>query len=364
MNMKLKYTGVLSLLLVMLFAACSKDEGAGNIDFDRDLMLDNYANNIIIPTYALLVSHVDALDDSVNDFIENPTEEGLNTVRHHYSNLYTIWQSAAPFHFGPAEEINLRASTNTYPASVELIEENVANGNYNLGAANQLTAIGLPALDYLLHSIEVTDFDIVEKFKNTNSYTAYLSTLSNKLKTDIHFVNDKWNGGYADTFIAANGTDVGSGMGMLINATTLHLEKYIRAGKVGIPLGVFSLNQQKPTHIEARYSNTLSRTLIKQSLNSLKLIFEGSTGIGIDDNLNAVGAKYNGEDLSKVIIDQIEVALVKTDNINDSMEIALATQEDRVAELYTALQRLVVLMKVDMTSSLGVLITYQDNDGD
>ena len=32
--------------------------------------------------------------------------------------------------------------------------------------------------------------------------------------------------------------------------------------------------------------------------------------------------------------------------------------------VYTELQALVVLWKVDMMSALGVLITYQDNDGD
>ena len=31
---------------------------------------------------------------------------------------------------------------------------------------------------------------------------------------------------------------------------------------------------------------------------------------------------------------------------------------------YAELQRLVPYIKVDMTSALGVLITYQDNDGD
>ena len=35
-----------------------------------------------------------------------------------------------------------------------------------------------------------------------------------------------------------------------------------------------------------------------------------------------------------------------------------------VQETYQELQKLVPLIKVDMTSALGVLITYQDNDGD
>ena len=36
----------------------------------------------------------------------------------------------------------------------------------------------------------------------------------------------------------------------------------------------------------------------------------------------------------------------------------------RITQTYQELQQLVPYMKVDMTSALGVLITYQDNDGD
>ena len=35
-----------------------------------------------------------------------------------------------------------------------------------------------------------------------------------------------------------------------------------------------------------------------------------------------------------------------------------------VNECYSKMQQLVPYTKVDMTSALGVLITYQDNDGD
>jgi len=39
-------------------------------------------------------------------------------------------------------------------------------------------------------------------------------------------------------------------------------------------------------------------------------------------------------------------------------------QQQDAFEVYAELQALVVLWKVDMMSALGILVTYQDNDGD
>ena len=47
-----------------------------------------------------------------------------------------------------------------------------------------------------------------------------------------------------------------------------------------------------------------------------------------------------------------------------SLEENITTHASDLNELYTLLQGQVVYLKTDMTSAFGVLITYQDNDGD
>ena len=42
----------------------------------------------------------------------------------------------------------------------------------------------------------------------------------------------------------------------------------------------------------------------------------------------------------------------------------IINNQTQVEAAYAELQKLIVLFKVDMPSRLGVLITYQDNDGD
>jgi hypothetical protein len=44
--------------------------------------------------------------------------------------------------------------------------------------------------------------------------------------------------------------------------------------------------------------------------------------------------------------------------------VAVNTEQSKVQDLYNEMQKMVVLLKVDLSSALSILITYQDNDGD
>jgi hypothetical protein len=50
--------------------------------------------------------------------------------------------------------------------------------------------------------------------------------------------------------------------------------------------------------------------------------------------------------------------------LEDPLAEFVVNQQATSFDVYSELQALVVLWKVDMMSSLGVLITYFDNDGD
>ncbi len=50
--------------------------------------------------------------------------------------------------------------------------------------------------------------------------------------------------------------------------------------------------------------------------------------------------------------------------MHDPLGQYVVENQEATYEVFAELQALVVLWKVDMMSSLGVLITYQDNDND
>ena len=87
-------------------------------------------------------------------------------------------------------------------------------------------------------------------------------------------------------------------------------------------------------------------------------------GLGLDDYMNFVNAENNSVQLSNIIDNQITNILEKVNNLPGTLGNDIINNKPMVQETYQELQKFVPLIKVDMTSALGVLITYQDNDGD
>ena len=64
------------------------------------------------------------------------------------------------------------------------------------------------------------------------------------------------------------------------------------------------------------------------------------------------------------IDNQFAEIVAALNGLNDPLSNEVVVNNAQGHETYDKLQQLVPLIKVDMTSALGVLITYQDNDGD
>ena len=80
--------------------------------------------------------------------------------------------------------------------------------------------------------------------------------------------------------------------------------------------------------------------------------------------MDFIGAQHSGTNLSTVINNKLNEIVLNLNGLNDPLSNEVITNKTAVSNAYTKLQELVPLLKVDMTSALGVLITYQDNDGD
>jgi hypothetical protein len=65
-----------------------------------------------------------------------------------------------------------------------------------------------------------------------------------------------------------------------------------------------------------------------------------------------------------VIKNQFATATTKLQALTDPLSDNIKNNNTAVTAAYTELQKLTVLLKTDMPSSMGILITYGDNDGD
>jgi predicted lipoprotein len=156
----------------------------------------------------------------------------------------------------------------------------------------------------------------------------------------------------------------------MVNAFVLHYERYIRAGKIGLPVGAMT-GTAAPQLTEAYYSPTLSKELTLTSVEAINSFYEGmnfegtANGNGLKDYLAAIGTKdENGTLMSELITKELADVTTALQGLNTPIRDAVSNDRNTVLNIYNEMQQVVPLLKVDMVSAFGISITYVDNDGD
>jgi len=359
-------TYFLVLSLCFNFGCSSDSESTTDaMTFDQVALFENLGNNLILPAYRALSQKTNELDLAITEFTDAPDAQKLQNVQEAYVQAYLAWQAASYYEFGPASGENLALSVNTYPTNTSRIEQNVQNN----ASADNTSDKGFPALDYLFFGISGDESEILEKY-NTDDLAenrkSYLKSIMNDLKKRIDNTLSLWNSEYLQLFISKEGNDVGSSLGLFINALLSSYEADLKNAKFGIPAGVsVGLIEPNAQMVEGLYSQK-SKELAQVKMNAFIEIFTGRNGIGLDDyvtDLNATSAQ--GNPLANEILNQLNDAKSQIDNLPQTPLNELITQDKVTVEnIYYSLQQAVVYLKTDMTSALSIQVTYQDGDGD
>ena len=340
------------------------DDDGSQLTFDRSAMLTNWADNIIVPSYKDFQSVLVQLINDFESFEQDATLQSLQDLRASWMNTYKSWQHVSMFEIGPAENVGLRLNVNTYPADVALIEDNITNGGYNLDLPSNRDSKGFSALDYLLNGIADDDNAILAKYSTDplkDSNLQYLEDLLNDIKSLTDGVVTEWEDNYRDTFVSNDGSSATASVDRYSNDFVFYYEKFLRAGKLGIPLGVFS-GVQTPTTVEAFYSPGLSNELFLEGLDAVQNFFNGaSQGESMSSYLSALDRK----DLSDEINAQFDTARSAVEGLQ-AFRTELETNNPAVDMLsaYDEVQKAVSLLKVDMFSAMSISVDFVDADGD
>lgn len=353
----LKTISFIALLSVALYG-CKPEKKDG---YDQGAMLSNIANNVIVPAHQHFSNTAATLKLKTEAFTANPTQQNLTDLKLAFLATYEAYMQVETYDFSPSAGLR---NLNVFATDSDQINSNITSGNYNLDAAINIGAKGFPAIDYLLYREEANA--IVNAFTGSGAANRrqYLNDLATEINTVAGSALSGWNG-YTGTFTSATGTDIGSSVGMLVNDIAFETEK-CRRERVGNSLGYVGFISSGTIHprlLEA-YNAKHSKELLIANLQQLQVLYEGSTGQGFDDYLAYINADYYGEPLSTAISTQFEVAIAKANAVNGDFETALSTNKPQMEELFLELKKLTVMLKVDMSSQLGVVINYSDNDGD
>ena len=373
-----KWAPVVLMLAGMMVTSCGEDDNGPNAgdNFDQKGLLEHVGSSLIVPAYQELEQKSGILRDKISSFIASPESSTLEEAKTALFEARIAWQYCSPYQFGPAEESGLASNLNIFPADRSKIERNIENGSYNLGTLANNDAKGFAALEYLLYGKDVTSGEVIQGFADQPQRATYLQNVAELIIATAAEVYAAWSpdgGNYLGEFTSdgALGADAGSSLGKLVNALNLSFERNTRDAKIGIPAGIRSLGITIPEATEAYYAG-YSLELALANVDAYKKLFLGQTregvkGLGFDDYLKArKAATTSGSELplDEAINAQFDAVLGFIDQIENPLDEQIRTDNSRVQQVFAQMQQLAVLLKTDMASALGVVISYQDNDGD
>ncbi len=366
-----KYLIIITSLAV--FFSCSSEttepSGGGNADnFDRGALLENVADNIIIPAFQNLHDELVLLNEKAKDFSQNPSSLTLGQVKTYWLSSYKAWQQVAMFDIGKAEQLQFVNHFNIYPVTVADIEQNITSGSYDLKSSNNHDAQGFPAIDYLLFGIGSDEAQVLQKFTtdaNADGYKKYLTDITAFMETMIAEIMQDWQGNFRADFIASTSNTATSSLNKLINDYIFYYEKRLRANKFGIPAGNFS-STALPEKVEAFYKKDISKELALEGLDAVQNLFLGQSfgNAAVGESFKTYLVSLNKSDLASKIEDQFTKAKNQINKLNNNFYEQIKTDNTEMTMAYDELQKAVVLLKVDMLQVFNISVDFVDADGD
>lgn len=334
--------------------------------FQKKDMLRNMAEQIIIPNLSALQLSMNQLSLSLDSLVLQPTPERLENARQSWNTTFIDFLHCNAFNFGPGEKSivgTFHENLGIWPVNVLRLEERISQSNTNFNDFERDTR-GFQAMEYLLFGT-----DALLKLQDTvqgNKRKAYLIALRDHARTWIQDMNTGWSG-YKETFISSDGKDVGSSTALLYNEFLKSYEA-IKNFKIGLPAGNRAgQTQAEPEKVESYYSSK-SVQHIRENFISVENIWRGKSrsgtdGLGFDDWLNTL---QDGQNLKAQTEAQFAVVHAQNTTFQDSEVLSQLIQSDlpRVQNWYIEYQKCTRYIKSDLSSLIGIAITFSSSDGD
>ncbi len=363
---------ILIFFLAVICCSCSKDadKGPESNGFDRGEMLNFYTTRQIIPAYQLVQAELRTLKDVAHLFAANPDSTNLQVLRSQWEKTYEAWLLTAAFQFGPAGEEGLRKTlweeTGIFPVSKIKIDNILATGVFNLSDFNR-DARGFLAIEYLIFDPNPDTKILLTRFENVYA-RQYLVKLCEHSEGLISHVLQTWETSYKKTFIEDRGTGTGSSTAMLYNEFVKSFE-FLKNMKLGLPLGKRpGQTSARPDLAEAVFSGH-SLKMMKLHFQTLCKIWNG-TAFSEDGSGPGFKAYLMQSEGGPALVGSTEAQIQKVHEAfaalpaGRSFSDLLATNDPGLEKLHTEMQKLTRFFKSDMSSVLGIAITYSSGDGD
>jgi predicted lipoprotein len=288
-----------------------------------------------------------------------------------FKDAYKAWVHCEPFNFGPADEtVMLQSAINYWPTKPSLINTELSgsgeiSSSYveGLGAEKK----GFPALAYLLFNIKDGNTAVLNTFTADGSQRRkqYVNALAENIAANVITVRDAWKNGYAATFKTNTGTSLNSSLSLLLNNLVIDLETS-KNKRIGIPIGRkdnFTQGPVDPDAVELPYTD-FAKEMLLETADAMDNLFQGKGSVGFDDYVAVLKVQSGSTTLEESIKTEFATFKNEIGDINSPMQNTITTDPSAINTAWVQSKKLLVLLKVDLASNLGILITFSDNDGD
>lgn len=320
----------LAMMGLTTFTACSssdddnkkKDETSEITiqDSEYDAIINQYVDNVVLPTYNDLKTKNSALYQAVVAFGDAPSNANFQAICDAWLVAREPWESSEAFLFGPVADYGLDPNMDSWPLDQEAIVNMLTSqqwndmkwtGDYNeddeaIAAAQNVR--GFHTLEFLAFrdgkartlNDAATDGEAANAVYNESNATAwaqYMRNTAQLLVDDVTLLCDAWNNGYATTFKNHNGGDFTSGLScieQLIDGC-IDIAGEVGDAKIGDPYDLYVSGKTNEAlyAVESWYS-WHSRDDYTNNIYSIRNAYYGSLDGSINTNsLSKLVAKYN-----------------------------------------------------------------------
>ena len=300
---------LLAILFAALLSACQQSPSP-----EERLAVSTIA--LAQPLYRQLAHELTLMQESVESYCQTPGDfQQQDKIKSQWKAVMFSWQAASIIHFGPITIGSVNWKFQFWPDRRNLVKTKVdeallENGEWNIARIGNtsIAARGVAATEYLI-------FERLKQDLPSQEYCDYLKTAVADMKRNSQRVSRHWQHGenrYSSELLALarfkadRSSETLPVTSLLVDALYVELEQTYR--KLTLPLG-------KDNKVNSRYlaESWRSRTSFKNlqvSLNSLKNLFLGGVGYGLDDRLSEQGSE--GVELTRKVIQAL-------DDINETL---------------------------------------------
>ena len=243
MNKKL-FTMSLAMMGLCTFTACSssndddkKDDPKEIViqDAEYDAIINQYVDNVVMPTYRDLKERNSDLYLSVVDFGNAPSDAKFQAICDAWLAAREPWEQSEAFLFGPVADFGLDPNMDSWPLDQEAIVNTLKSQQWNdmtwsgdydeddeaIAAAQNVR--GFHTLEFLAFrdgkartlsdaAASSTAADYVYDASNATAWAQYMRNTAQLLVDDVTLLCSEWEDSYANTFKKHNGGDFTSGL--------------------------------------------------------------------------------------------------------------------------------------------------------